>query len=365
MYKIRDLIYYLESIAPLSFQEDYDNSGLIIGDDSAAAGGCLIGLDLTDALISEAIDQRINMIITHHPVIFGKLTRVAGRNQAERLVARAIKADIAVYAMHTNLDNIKIGVNHILGEKLGLKDMQILRKQAGLLKKLVTFCPSGHADRVREAIFLAGAGHIGNYDQCSYNLEGTGSFRAGEGANPFIGLKGETHFEPETRIETVFPSHRQHDVINALLEAHPYEEVAYDIYPLDNEHQTVGAGMTGYLDQETDETEFLRKIKSVLGTPCLRHSPLTGKKIHKVAVCGGAGSFLIREAMREKAGIFITSDIKYHQFHEAEGKIVIVDAGHFETEQFTLELIAGYLKKKFSNFAVLISETTGNPVNYF
>lgn len=365
MLAIRDITDYLEGIAPLSFQEDYDNSGLIIGDEDAMASGCIIGLDLTERLIDEAINANCNFIITHHPVIFGQLKRLTGKSVTERLVAMALKADIAVYAIHTNLDNILGGVNKMLCDKIGLTDLRILRKQSGMLKKLITFCPGPYAETVRAALFHAGAGHIGKYDQCSFNLDGIGTFRAGEGADPFTGRIGEIHYESEARIETVFPAYLQKAVIGALLAAHPYEEVAYDIYPLENDFDQAGAGMTGLLESPMGEEDFLRRIKEVLQAPCLRHSALTGNQVKKVAVCGGSGSFLIQDAIRQQADIFLSADIKYHQFQEADGKIVIVDAGHYETEQFTCDLIASYLKEKFSNFAVLISKESGNPVNYF
>jgi hypothetical protein len=253
----------------------------------------------------------------------------------------------------------------MLGEKLGLINLSVLRKTSGILRKLVTFCPVDHADQVRDAIFAAGAGHIGAYDQCSFNAEGFGSFRAGNDADPFVGKIGEIHFEKEVRIETIFPAHLQSYIIKALLDAHPYEEVAYDIYILENEFDQTGAGMIGELPQKVSEVEFLRLIKEKLKVPVVRHSPLLGKQVGKVAFCGGSGSFLIPDAIRNQADFFVTGDIKYHQFFDGDGKIVIADAGHYETEQFTCNLLADYLKKNFANFAVQISETPVNPVNYF
>ncbi len=283
----------------------------------------------------------------------------------ERIVTKAIRKEIAIVSMHTNLDNTRVGVNRIFAEKLGLTELSILRKTRGLLKKLVTFCPSDYAGKVREAIFEAGAGHIGDYDQCSFNAEGSGTFRARDMANPFVGEIGEIHFEKETRIETIFPVYRQKSIISALLKSHPYEEVAYDIYPLDNEFDQAGAGMIGMLEKKMTEIQFLNLLKDVLKVPCIRHSPLLGKKVGKVAVCGGSGSFLLGDAIRQKADFFVSADFKYHQFFDADGKIVIADTGHFESEQFTCDLLADYLKKKFPTFAVLISETPVNPVNYF
>jgi len=363
--KISEIIKSVEVFAPLALQEEYDNAGLIIGQEDWDVVGCLVCLDVTEEVIDEAVRKNCGLIISHHPLIFSPVRRLTGSTMTELLVAKAIKQAIAIYSMHTNLDNVAHGVNEILGRELGLTNLSILSKRKRLLKKLVTFCPAGHAENVRTAIFQAGAGHIGDYDYCSFNAEGLGSFRGGASTQPFVGQKGEIHYEPEIRIETIFPTWLEQPVLKALLEAHPYEEVAYDIYPLENFYDKAGAGMIGELTEETPEIEYLQRVKEVLKVPCIRHSKLTGKKIMKVAICGGSGSFLIPEAIRQKADIFISADIKYHAFVETMGKMVIVDAGHFETEQFTCDLIAGYLIGKFPNFAVLISENSINPVNYF
>jgi dinuclear metal center YbgI/SA1388 family protein len=363
--KINEIINSFEELAPFYTQEDYDNTGLIIGYPDGETDACLICVDVNESVMDEAVRLNCRLIVSHHPVIFKGLSRLTGQTMTERIVARAIKEEIALISMHTNLDNSKEGVNRILAEKLGLKDLAILRKTRGLLKKLVTFCPSDFAGKVREALFEAGAGHIGEYDRCSFNAEGTGTFRAGDRANPFVGEIGEFHAEKETRIETIFPVYRQKSIIRALLNSHPYEEVAYDIYPLENEYDHVGAGMIGNLEQKMSEMQFLMYLKDILNVPCIRHSPLLGKKVGRVAVCGGSGSFLLGDAIEQRADFFVSSDFKYHQFFDAEGRIVIADTGHFESEQFTCGLLADYLKKKFPTFAVLISETPVSPVNYF
>lgn len=363
--KITEIANSLETLAPLSLQESYDNSGLIIGQADWETQGCLICIDINESVIDEAVRNNCNLIVSHHPVIFKELTRLTGVTMTERIVAKAIREGIAIYSMHTNLDNTVEGVNRIFAERLGLTDLAILRRSIGLLKKLVTFCPSDHAGKVREALFAAGAGHIGEYDHCSFNAEGTGSFRAGEKANPFVGEIGEIHFEKEVRIETIYPVYLQKNIIKALLASHPYEEVAYDIYPLDNEYDQAGAGMIGKLDHKMTENQFLGKLKDVLRVPVIRHSPLLGKMIERVAVCGGSGSFLLQDAIKQQADIFVSADFKYHQFFDADGNIVIADTGHFESEQFTCDLIADYLKKNFPTFAVQISKTLVNPVNYF
>ncbi len=355
---------YLESIAPLDLQESYDNSGLLIGNPETELTGALICLDLTMEVLEEAIQGGLNMVISHHPLIFSGLKSLTGKNELERIVLKAIKKDISIYAIHTNLDNISKGVNAMLCEKLGILDPTILQALSGKLNKLVTFCPDEHAGKLRDALFSAGAGHIGNYDSCSYNSDGYGTFRAGANTNPFVGEKGKLHTEKESRIELILPDHLIGRVVNVLKREHPYEEVAYDIYPLKNEYATAGAGMIGEIAVAEDELEFLKKIKKILGTGALRHSALLGRKIKKVAVCGGSGSFLIRKALSAGADIFITGDIKYHQFFETDGKMLIADAGHFETEQFTKELIYKLLNEKFPTFALRISQVNTNAVRY-
>jgi len=363
--KIRDIVSEIEQFAPLAYQEDYDNAGLIIGDKNAECKAALLTIDTTEEVINEAIKIGTNLIISHHPIVFSGLKKITGKNYIERTIIRAIKNDIAIYAAHTNLDNVLRGVNTKICEKIGLRNCSVLLPARGKLKKLVTFIPIEHSEKVRAAVFDAGAGHIGNYDSCGYNLEGQGSFRAEENANPFVGNKGEVHLEKETRFETVFPAHLQSSIINALLKSHPYEEVAYDIYPLDNEHNQIGTGMVGDLGLEIEEQEFLKRLKKVFKVSTIRHTPLLNKKIKKVALCGGSGSFLLKHAVRQKADIFISGDFKYHQFFDAENRILIADVGHFESEQYTKDLFYDILTKKFPNFALHFSEVNTNPVNYF
>jgi len=362
--KIKEIIKPLEDFAPVYLQESYDNSGLLVGNKNMEIKKVLITLDVTEEVLDEAITKQCNLIISHHPVIFKGLKSITGKNSSERIVAKAIKNDIGIYAIHTNLDNVDEGVNSILCDKLDLKNKKILSSKKELLRKLVTFCPVDDAEQVREAMFSAGAGHIGNYDSCSFNTPGTGSFKGSEDTNPYIGEKGKLHYEEEIRIETIYPVYREKKILNALFEAHPYEEVAYDIYFLENEFNRVGAGMTGELEQELNEMEFLKRVKEITQTGSIRHSRLLGHKIKKVAVCGGSGSFLIHSAVKAGADIFITGDIKYHDFFEAENKIVIADIGHYESEQFARELIFNILIKKFPTFAVLISDLNSNPINY-
>ncbi len=362
--KIKEIAACLEDFAPKSLQESYDNSGLLLGDPNDDVQCALICLDLTMEVLDEAIQGKCDLIISHHPLIFSGLKSLTGKNDIERIIIQAIKNDIAVYAIHTNLDNMQDGVNAMLCEKLGVVNTRILKPLHQMLSKLVTFCPVDHADKVREELFASGAGHIGNYDSCSFNSEGYGTFRAGEGTDPYVGDKGKEHREKEVRIEMIFPQYLQGALISSLMAIHPYEEVAYDIYQLSNEHSAVGAGMIGELKNPMDEMSFIKHVKDTLSAGCIRHTKPLGKMISKVAVCGGSGSFLIKNAIKSGADIFITADVKYHQFFEAEERILIADAGHFETEQFTKELIYNILIEKFPTFALRISHTNTNAIYY-
>lgn len=362
--KIKEVISVLEEHAPKAWQESYDNSGLLIGEPDREIEKVLIALDLTMEVFDEALKEDAGLIISHHPLIFSGLKSLTGKNEVEKIVMKAIKHDVAIYAIHTNLDNVLHGVNGMLSSKLGIDNPRILRPLQGHLSKLVTFCPLKHAPSVREALFSAGAGHIGNYDSCSYNLEGIGTFRAGEGTEPFVGKKGELHEEAEVRIEVIFPDHITQQLLQSMKDAHPYEEVAYDIYPLKNELPDAGAGIIGNLPEPMDEAAFISLLKTALGSPVIRHSKFLGKKVRTIAACGGAGIFLIRDAIASGADAFITGDMKYHQFFEAEGKLLIADAGHYETEQFTKELIYNILNEKFPTFALRISQINTNAVHY-
>ena len=346
------------------YQESYDNSGLQVGEPAMEISGALVTLDVTEAVIDEAIAAGYNLVIAHHPLIFGGIRSVTGKNMVERVLLKAIRNDIAVYAAHTNLDAIRQGVSGKICEVIGLQKTKILEPVRGKLKKLVVFVPLEHAEKVRQAIFENGAGVIGNYDSCSFNAEGRGSFRAGEGTDPFVGEQGQIHYEPEVRIETIFPDHEKGRVITAMLQAHPYEEVAYDIYPLDNRYPEIGMGMIGELDKPVDEEAFLGLLREKFRTGVIRHSALRGSQVKKVAVCGGAGSFLLGKAISEKADIFVSGDFKYHQFFDADGRIVIADIGHFESEQYTREIIYDLLIKNFPKFAVRLSEVNTNPIKY-
>ncbi len=361
LYEVTDII---EDIAPLPSQESYDNSGLVIGQKEDIITGALITLDVTEEVIDEAISLGFNLVISHHPLIFKPVKKITGTNLIERCIVKAIRHNIAIYAAHTNLDNSGKGVNAILANKIGLRNIEILQPLKESLIKFVVFAPLSYADKVRNAIFIAGGGVIGKYDCCSFNIDGNGTFRANEGSNPFVGEKGKIHTESEIRIETIMPKWLQSKVLKNILEVHPYEEVAWDSYPLNNEFITAGAGMTGMLDEATDESDFLQHLKQTLNIPYLKHSPFLKRKVLKVGICGGAGNFLINEAIRKKCDVFITGELKYHDYFLAENNILLIEAGHYETEQFSKELLYTILKEKFTTFALQISGTNSNPVNY-
>jgi len=362
--KLSEITTFLETLAPLAYQEDYDNSGLIVGHSDIEISGALISLDCTESVVDEAIRQGLNLIISHHPIVFKGLKKFNGKSYVERVLIKAIKHDIALYAIHTNLDHVSIGVNKKLCEKLGINNPIILKSAENSLRKLVTFCPDAHAENLRMALFRAGAGNIGNYSEASYNTSGIGTFRAGNGSKPYVGERDVQHQESEIRIETIYPTYLEQKILSALFETHPYEEIAYDLYSLMNTDRQVGSGMIGNLDVDYDELDFLNLVKERLGAKVIRHTALRLKRVRRVAVCGGSGSFLLADAIKAGADIFITSDFKYHEFFDAEGKLIIADIGHFETEQFTQELLLELIREKFSKFAVRLTLQNTNPINY-
>ncbi|THU33445.1 Nif3-like dinuclear metal center hexameric protein [Niastella caeni] len=363
--KIADIVALLESIAPPSLQESYDNAGLLTGNAGWTCTGALCTLDATEEVIKEAIQRGCNLVVAHHPIIFGGLKKITGRNYVEKTIITAIKNDIAIYAIHTNLDNVIAGVNGMMANKLGLVNRKILAPKEATLRKLFTFVPVEHVESVRAALFEAGGGNIGNYDECSFGVEGTGTFKAGEGTNPFVGEQGERHYEQEQKIEVIFPAYLQTAMVRALRTAHPYEEVAYDVVDLANTHPGIGSGLVGELRDAIPETAFLKQLKQVFGLSLIRHTALLGRPVKKVALCGGAGSFLVSKALAVGADIYITGDMKYHEFFDANGRLIIADIGHFESEQFTIDLLAGVLQEKFPTFAVLKTALKTNPVHYF
>lgn len=363
--EIKHIIQFLESIAPLTLQESYDNAGLIVGNSETECTGIITSLDVTESVVQEAVRRNCNLIVAHHPVIFRGIKKLNGKNYVERTVISAIKNDISIYAIHTNLDNILEGVNKKIAEKTGLQNCKTLLPKEGTLQKLVTFSPTKNAEEVRMALFDAGAGAIGNYGECSFNIEGSGTFKSGEGSHPFVGEIGKRHVENEVRIEVIYPSFLQNAILKSLKQSHPYEEVAYYIHALENVQENVGSGLTGELPQPLSEKELLQTLKKEFKLSVIKHTDFLNKPITKIAVCGGAGIFLLPNAIAAEAQVYITSDIKYHEFFDADNRIFLIDIGHYESEQFTIELLTEFLQGKFSNFAVLKTEINTNPVKYF
>jgi len=362
--QINKVIEFLEELSPTHYAESYDNVGLLVGDSSTELTGVLITHDTLPEVVDEAIDKGCNFIVSFHPIIFSGLKKITGKSYIEKTVIKAIKNDIAIYAIHTALDVSWQGVNDIVLSKLGAINKQILIPKEKTIKKLTTYIPINNAESLRKSLFDVGAGSIGNYDNCSFNFEGNGTYRGNIDSNPVIGEKGVFHTEKEVSINITFPSHLEGKIIKSLLKSHPYEEVAYEVTTLDNSNQHIGLGMTGELENPMSETDFLNFLKEKLPTKCIRHSNLLGKEIKKIAVLGGSGSFATKSAIASGADIFISADFKYHDFYQAENKIIIADIGHYESEQFTKNILFEFLRKKITKFAVALSEFNTNPINY-
>ncbi len=363
--QVNDIIHFLENIAPPFLQEPYDNAGLITGNKSMACTGAIICLDCTEEIVQEAIEKKCNLIIAHHPIIFNGLKKINGNNYVERTIIKAIKNNMAIYAIHTNLDNVIEGVNGKIAEKIGLQKLQVLAPKPNNLQKLVVFCPPEHATNITNALHSAGAGNIGNYSHCSFTSTGMGSFTPAEGANPQTGKIGKNEKLTENKIEVIFPTWLQAQVLQAMKANHPYEEVAYDIYNMANNYQNIGSGVVGYLPEAMNELDLLGKLAKLFGTQAIRHTQILGKRVQKIALCGGAGSFLINAAKAAAADVYITSDLKYHEFFEADNQLTLIDVGHYESEQFTIELLFDLLSNKFPTFALQKTSNNTNPVRYF
>ncbi|MFN6378116.1 MAG: Nif3-like dinuclear metal center hexameric protein [Flavobacteriales bacterium] len=362
--KIREILSFLENKAPFAFQESYDNSGLLVGNPEAIANGAIISLDCTEAVLDEAIEKGVNTIIAHHPIVFSGLKRLTGKSYIERVVMKAIKHDLNLISYHTNLDNVMEGVNRKMCEKLGLLNVRILDPKKEMLCKLVVFAPITHSETVRQAMFEAGAGHIGNYSECSFNAAGYGTFKGNESSQGFVGKPNERHQETEERIEVILPKYQVNQVVRAMKAVHPYEEVAHDIIPLMNSWQEVGSGMVGEWAEEKEMHEALKFIKETFGAGAVRYTQSKHQKVRRVALCGGSGSFLLPQAIQSGAQIFVSSDFKYHQFFDGEEHITIADIGHFEGEQYTIALISDWFAEKFPTFATHKTGVVTNPINY-
>ena len=363
--KVKDICIFFEKIAPLSFQESYDNSGLLLGEEENSISQALITLDVTEEVIDEAIAKKCDLIISHHPILFSSIKKIGNRHWIDRCIRKAIKNDLNIYAIHTNLDNILSGVNKKIADKIGITDIKILRPKKNTLAKLTVFVPSNEKEHLLDALYEAGAGNIGNYDQCSFQIEGTGTFRPNEDANPTIGKKYIREWIKETRIEVIINKPQISSVLKSMKKAHPYEEVAYYLQDLINENQKIGAGLIGQLPREMKTKDFLLHLKNNMNLKVMRHTEPINKTIKRVALCGGAGSFLLKDAKTQKADVLISSDFKYHDFFEANKEIMIIDIGHYESECFTKNLLLEVLSKNFTNFAFQLSIWNTNPITYY
>jgi dinuclear metal center YbgI/SA1388 family protein len=362
---VQEVIKVIEELCPLNYAEDFDNVGLLVGDKHQSVTGILVTLDTLENVIKEAKTKNCNMVVSFHPIIFSGLKKLTGKTYVERVVIKAIRYNIAIYAMHTALDNSFNGVNAKICEVLGLKNRKILIPQKQTIKKLLTYVPEANAEALREALFEAGAGNIGNYANCSFNTPGTGTFKGNEDSNPVVGKKGVTHYEKEIQLGITYARHLEGKILKTLFAYHPYEEVAYEITTLENTNQHLGMGMVGELKEEMDESDFLGLLKRTMKASVVRHSAFTGKKIKKVAVLGGSGAFAIEASKRSGAQVFVTADLKYHDFYKAEGALMLADIGHYESEQFTKNLLVEYLKEKIHNFAIILADSITNPIKYF
>jgi dinuclear metal center YbgI/SA1388 family protein len=362
--KIKEILSILEEMAPLAYAEDFDNVGLLVGNQNDEATGVLVCHDALESVIDEAIAKKCNLVVCFHPILFSGLKKITGKNYVERAVLKAIKNDISIYAVHTALDNHKNGVNKIFCNALGLKNTKVLVPKQNFIQKLVTYTIPENVEKVRNALFDAGAGKIGNYEDCSFNSQGIGTYMGNENSNPEIGERFEFVEAQEIKIEVIFEKHLQSKILKALFSNHVYEEVAYEIYDLQNSHQNIGLGMIGELENSMSETDFLSFVKSKMLCGGIRHSQLLERQVTKVAVLGGSGSFAIKNAIQANVDVFLTSDLKYHNFYEAENQIVLADIGHFESERYTKNYIVDFLKEKITNFAIVLSEENTNPVKY-
>ena len=361
---IQDVINHLEELAPLHYAEDFDNVGLLVGNKNDDVKGILVTLDTLESVVDEAIEKNCNLIVSFHPIIFKGLKKINGDSYVERVIIKSIQNNIAIFSIHTALDNCLQGVNDIICNTLNISNKKILLPQKGTIKKLSTYVPLTDADTLRIALFESGAGQIGNYENCSFNINGTGTFQGNDMSNPVKGTKGEFHKEQETQISVTFQNHLESKILKSLFENHPYEEIAFEVITLDNYNQTVGIGMVGELAKEMRTQDFLQFVKKKMNVTVIKHSKITKETVKRIAVLGGSGSFAISAAKAENADMFITSDLKYHDFFSAESDIIVVDIGHYESEQFTKNFLVDYLSKKITNFAVVLSTTNTNPVKY-
>jgi dinuclear metal center YbgI/SA1388 family protein len=362
--KIKEILSVLEEMAPLAYAEDFDNVGLLVGNPDTEATGILVCHDALESVLDEAIDKKCNLVVCFHPILFSGIKKITGKNYVERSIIKAIKNDIAIYAVHTALDNHQDGVNKIFCDALHLINTKVLIPKENFIRKLVTYTIAENAEKLRNSLFDAGAGNIGNYEDCSFSSKGIGTYMGNEHSNPQLGERFEFVQGDEIKIEVTFEKYLENNILKALFTNHSYEEVAYEVYELQNKHQNIGLGMIGEFKTPMDEKDFLMFVKKKMKSDGIRHSSHLGKKIKKVAVLGGSGSYAIKNAILAGADAFLTADLKYHQFYEAENRLLLADIGHFESERYTKNYIVDYLRKKILNFAIILSEENTNPVKY-
>ncbi|MHB9095858.1 MAG: Nif3-like dinuclear metal center hexameric protein [Eubacteriales bacterium] len=369
--KCQTIISLIERLAPKSLAEDWDNVGIQVGDQTLETGAVLVSLDLNPQVVSEALSLGANLVVTHHPVIFKPLKNIRADLPMGRMLTDIIKNDIVVYSAHTNLDSAGEGVNQVLAELLELEEIQVLNpEKSEKLYKIVVFIPDSHANDVGQAMTKAGAGWIGNYSDCTFSVKGKGTFKATEGCSPFIGQVGILEETPEIRLETVVKENQVNRVIKAMVNAHPYEEVAYDLYPLANKAGELGLGRVGRLKQAIKLSQFMDLAKKLLKVAEVRYCGDLEAEVRKIAVCGGSGASLIHKASFAGADVFLTGDIKYHEAQEAAALgLNLVDAGHFATENPVVEKLAQYLESAFAvegfSVPVYISKSNYDVVRYY
>ena len=361
---VKEVINYLDEFSPFCYAEEFDNVGLIIGDYTQKVNGILVTLDSTESVIDEAIKSKCNLIISFHPIIFNDIKSITTNTYVERVIHKSIKNNISIIAIHTSLDNSIKGVNSAICKKLDIKNYKILIPKERTIKKLTTYIPSENVAKLKSEIFKIGGGSLGKYDNCSFSYKGLGSFKGNKKSNPKIGNKLTYTEIEEVCVNITFLKHLEKEVVKALKENHPYEEIAYEINTLENSNQNIGMGMIGELASSMDENKFLSFLKKKMKSKLIKHSKKIGKKIAKIAVLGGSGSFAIENAINSGADAFVTSDLKYHDYFKAENKILLVDIGHYESEQYTKNLIFNFLTKKIPNFAIVLSKTNTNPIMY-
>ncbi len=351
MIKCSEITNVLEELAPIELAESWDNVGLLLGDSTQDIHNIMITLDITPDVVEEAIETKADLIIAHHPMIFKPLNRIIEDKSIGTLIRKLIKNDICVYTSHTNLDITWGGLNDLLASKIGLENIGVLDElHTKKLKKIVVFIPKGYEEKVRDAMTEAGAGWIGDYSDCTYLTKGIGAFKPREGTKPFIGSEGTLEKVEEYRLETLVSEEKVSPVVEAMIASHPYEEVAYDIIPLEVKGQSLGLGRIGTLKKEVIFIDFINKVKEVLAIQHLRYIGNENKSISKVAICTGSGGTLLSNCIHHNVDIYITGELKYHdaQFAQEAGLNVIL-AGHFETENIIGELLTEFLNKKFEN----------------